>query len=236
MTEHLDRRTHSTTRRPQPRGLRTRAKILAAAATRFDTEGYSLASINDILAGAETTKGAMYFHFASKEAMAQQLASDWSTAVHKAFSAAAGEPLIQQMTTVFRSLARQLESDTNLRAGLKLTLEPSIDGAHQSYMQWVDETSELVDRANEAGDISDTDAAHRLAWNLCAGFTGAVQASAVLREDVNLSTRVEDVLDAHISAIAAPARNHHRIRDLGDAIRNTKLATELIITAGDPCL
>lgn len=216
MTEHLDRDTHSTTRRPQPRAARTKAKILAAAATRFDTEGYALASTNDILADAETTKGAMYFHFSSKEAMAQQLVNDWSTEVHKAFSDASGEPAIGQLTTVFRSLARQLESNTNLRAGLKLTLEPSIDGAHQSYMQWVDETSDLVDRAIAAGDISDTAAAHRLAWNLCAGFTGAVQASAVLREDVNLAARIEDILEAHIFTITVCGAQSSRMRDLGD--------------------
>ncbi|MDI9919002.1 RES family NAD+ phosphorylase, partial [Rhodococcus sp. IEGM 1379] len=57
------------------------------------------------------------------------------------------------------------ESNTNLRAGMKLSPEPSINGVHQRYGRWVDDTSDLVDR---------TDAAHRLAWNFCAGFTGAV--------------------------------------------------------------
>ncbi|ROZ42809.1 hypothetical protein EEB13_30710 [Rhodococcus sp. WS3] len=121
--------------------------------------------------------------------MAQQLVNDWSAVVHKAFSdaAATGEPLTQQLTTAFGGLAHHLESNTNLRAGMKLSLEPSIDGAHHTYMQWVDATGDVINCAVAAGDISNNGADRRLVWNLCAGFTGAVQVSTILRDDVNLT-------------------------------------------------
>lgn len=160
--------------------------------------------------------------------MAQQLVNDWSAVVHKAFSdaAATGEPLTQQLTTAFGGLAHHLESNTNLRAGMKLSLEPSIDGAHHTYMQWVDATGDVINCAVAAGDISNNGADRRLVWNLCAGFTGAVQVSTILRDDVNLTPppRIEDTLDAHISTITirSAAQNQAPIgrdrevqRDLG---------------------
>lgn len=200
MSDPIGHPTETTTRALQPRAERTRAKLLAAAAAKFDSVGYPLASMTDICTDAETTKGGMYFHFVSKEAVAQQLVNDWSEEIHRTFADAAepGTPATRQLATAFRDLASHVETDTNLRAGMKLSLEPSIDGAQHAYWQWVDKTSDIVDRAIATNEIRDTDTAHRLAWNLCAGFTGAVQASAILREDISLTNRIVDAIAAHL--------------------------------------
>ncbi|MDX6353778.1 MAG: hypothetical protein QOF98_681, partial [Streptomyces sp.] len=55
----------------QDRALVTRRKILEAAANIFEKDGYRAATITDILKVANVTKGALYFHFASKEELAQ---------------------------------------------------------------------------------------------------------------------------------------------------------------------
>ncbi|MCD2188171.1 TetR/AcrR family transcriptional regulator [Actinomycetospora soli] len=55
------------------RTRRTRRRLLLAAATVFDTHGYSGAALSDILAVAGLTKGALYFHFRSKQALAEAL-------------------------------------------------------------------------------------------------------------------------------------------------------------------
>ena len=202
MSDPIGHPTNTATRTLQPRAERTRAKLLTAAAAKFDSVGYPLASMTDICTDADTTKGGMYFHFASKEAIAQQLITDWSNEIHRAFSdvAATDEPATEQLATAFLSLADHIETNPNLRAGMKLSLEPAIDGAQHAYWQWVDKTSDIVDRAIATGEIRDTDTAHRLAWNLCAGFTGAVQTSAVLREDISLTTRIADAITAHLTS------------------------------------
>ncbi|NMM91354.1 hypothetical protein B2J88_44835 [Rhodococcus sp. SRB_17] len=82
---------------------------------------------------------------------------------------------------------------------MKLTLEPAVDGAHQAYRQWVDVTCDLVDQGIGSGAISDTAAGHRLAWNLCAGFTGAVHGVEILREDLDLATRTSDMLSSYLT-------------------------------------
>jgi AcrR family transcriptional regulator len=58
----------------QARALATRERILDAAAHEFAAEGYHAASLSKILERSGVTRGAMYFHFASKEAMGRAVA------------------------------------------------------------------------------------------------------------------------------------------------------------------
>lgn len=55
----------------QQRAIKTRAAVIAAAAHEFAERGYAGASINSIIANSTSTKGALYFHFSSKEALAE---------------------------------------------------------------------------------------------------------------------------------------------------------------------
>lgn len=59
-----------TDRPLQARAAATREAIVQAAATVFAERGYAGASIDQILAQAEVTKGALYFHFESKAELA----------------------------------------------------------------------------------------------------------------------------------------------------------------------
>ncbi|MDE8647473.1 TetR/AcrR family transcriptional regulator [Rhodococcus qingshengii] len=189
--------------RKQSRAIATRQKILVGASRVFDASGYTAASINDVVASTNLTKGALFYHFASKEAIAQVLVRGWSAAVHAVFADASetGEPPLIQLRNVFMNLARLVDSDLQLRAGMKLALEPGIEGAHPVYWWWVDTTSALVDENIGAEAVPSDPRRYRLAWNLCAGFIGAVQGGAVLREEVDLPTRVEDMISAHLEFV-----------------------------------
>lgn len=55
----------------QDRSVRTRQTILSAAARVFEERGYQMATISEILTAAGVTKGALYFHFPSKEDLAR---------------------------------------------------------------------------------------------------------------------------------------------------------------------
>nr|WP_052683258.1 TetR/AcrR family transcriptional regulator [Rhodococcus sp. AD45] len=165
--------------------------------------GYSAASINDVIVSGGLTKGGLFQHFPSKQSIPQQLVDRWSLAVALSFSdaAATGEPATRQLREVFLGLARKVESDVHLRAGMKLTLESAVDGGHQVYREWVDLTSELVDQGIKAAVVGDDARGHRLAWNLCAGFVGAVDAVAVLREDIDLPARVDEAVTAYLDSV-----------------------------------
>ena len=191
------------TRQMQQRAIVTRATILGEAARSFDISGYSSASINSLIANSDLTKGAIFHHFPSKGAIAQHLVQGWVSAVEEAFSEAAtvGERPAQQLRAVFLELARQVDDSVLLRAGMKLTLEPAVEGAHQAYQQWVDATRNVVEDGITGGSIDDSALGHRLAWNLCAGFIGAANAIPALREDVDLPARIDDLLTVHLTAV-----------------------------------
>ena len=189
---------------PQARAVRTRDAIIAVAARHFDTDGYGHTSMNTIARAGKFAKGAMYYHFPSKDAIGNQLLSDWKRTVDETVSdvtAGSGSTAAEQLTAIFTSLARQITEDINLRAGMKLTLEPSIDNT-DGFAHWVDAISEIVDTATTTGEIPNTPTTHRLAWNLCAGTVGAAHASASLGEDIDLVTRIGDAVAAHIKSVS----------------------------------
>ena len=187
----------------QRRAIATRHAILEASAAAFDMEGYTAASIHTIIANSHSTKGALYFHFTAKSAIAYQLIEGWDTVVAQTFSSAAESdaPVVTQLRSIFMTLARHVENNQMTRAGMKLTLDPAVKGARESYRRWIDTTNHLVDLAIASGTINDTTHGHRLAWNLCAGFSGASNAAAVLLENLDLPTRVDNLLDAHLSVV-----------------------------------
>ena len=52
----------------------TRRAVLAAARTSFGRKGYAQTSVDEIAAAARVTKGAVYHHFAGKEALFRAVA------------------------------------------------------------------------------------------------------------------------------------------------------------------
>ena len=178
----IGRAVGSTNAAPQARAVRTREAIITAAARQFDTDGYGHTGINTIAQVGKFAKGAMYYHFPSKEAIAEHLISDWKRTVNESISkaiatdssATAGEKL----AAIFTSLAHQVAENTHLRAGMKLTLEPTINNG-AAFAHWVDAISDIIETAITEGELTDTPTTHRLAWNLCAGTIGAAHASAI---------------------------------------------------------
>lgn len=204
---HIGRPAGRTQHRPQQRAIATRAAILRTFASAFDTAGYAATTMSEVVKANSITNGSVYFHFLSKEALAQELIEGWDDAVAQSIAdaAGAGESIAEQLRAVFTSLAHLIEKDRNIRAGFKLTLDPSISGAQKSYRRWIDATSDLVETGIRSGSISDTAANRRLGWNLCSGFVGAVHSVSILREDLDLATRTSDMLSSYLLSATADA-------------------------------
>ena len=198
----------------QARAHKTRAAILSAAASQFDVLGYAETSISTIIGAGGITKGAIYFHFTSKEAIALQLIDDWNHTVSETISTARilgsesvkKSPILSsestklgQLTAIFASLADQVTTDPSLRAGMKLTLEPSIDDDH-AFSRWVGDIHSLVEEAIAAGELGNHPAVNRLAWNLCTGTVGAAHAHTTTPQNISLATRIDDTVAAHLIA------------------------------------
>ncbi|MDZ7910859.1 MAG: TetR/AcrR family transcriptional regulator [Rhodococcus sp. (in: high G+C Gram-positive bacteria)] len=183
----------------QQRAHETKAKILKAAAYSFSIDGYAAASLNDIIAEAASTKGAVYFHFDSKEAIAQELINHWLTALRRTRQSTdeAVIPALEKLAAFFNGSAALIADDALARAGLRLTTEAGLDTAPLAFREWVEFASRLVDTAIADGQLP-ASAAHRLAVNLCAGFIGAVQVIQVLGDPGDFTSRIDDLLAAYL--------------------------------------
>ena len=148
MTEASERRADTT-----------RHRLIAAASRQFAHRPYSMVSLDDILAAAELTKGAMYFHFASKQALALAIIDDLTEMTR----AAAADLLERKMSgletlidLVFLLAVQDTQHDV-ARAGARLleTLDnptPLPLALWQSRMEFV---TTLVQRAVTEGDVID---------------------------------------------------------------------------------
>src|ERR1700741_5497686 len=70
---------------PQARSETTRQKLLDAAIDLFSEVGYAAAGLGEIIEHAGMTKGALYHHFDSKEALATAIIEQGTTRTRDAF-------------------------------------------------------------------------------------------------------------------------------------------------------
>ncbi len=160
-----------TEKRKQQRATRTRRKVLVKAAHLFDTHGYAATSINDVCESGLLTKGAIYYHFTSKEEIAGALIGMWVDAATDISNDIDGDPLTA-LTTLVRKLADTAAQNPELRAGLKLSTETQIDASYTGYESWTSLVAERISDAVDAGQLVDTPAARLAGDGICAALVG----------------------------------------------------------------
>src|SRR5256885_15332559 len=116
---------------PQQRRARvTREAILSAAAEEFDRVGYAAAPLSAILRRGGVTKGAFYFHFASKEALATALVRRMQTvwpATHRRWRDRGLDPL-RTLVGFVDEIVQRISTDVVVRAAIRLAEEPESAG------------------------------------------------------------------------------------------------------------
>lgn len=161
----------------ESRGDRTRQQIIRAAAHQFAQRSYNEVGLDDVLADANLTKGAMYFYFRSKHALASALIED-----HDIRQAAALAALLDRKLSALETLiefsyllaTRDLTEDT-ARAALHLleTIGRAERLGAKLYRRWIQSLADLIERAIAEGDISvdegDSQGAGRLLVSLYIG-------------------------------------------------------------------
>lgn len=135
----------------------TRQQILRAAAHQFARRAYHDVGLDDILAEAELTKGAMYFHFRSKHALAVAIIEQ-----HTSGGRAAVEDLLSRHLSGLETLidfgylaaVQDINSDV-ARAASHLLESVGRTTGHQARMLdgWIDMLSGVVERAIAEGDV-----------------------------------------------------------------------------------
>jgi AcrR family transcriptional regulator len=183
--------------------LRTQADLLHAAAEVFAEQGFSRATMTEITDRAEVTLGAMYFHFRSKEELAQTIVQQQPDRVSPPLDSTG----LQHAVDVTLSWAYQLCDDVFLLAGARLVMEQEffmgpVQNSHQQWTQLLAEDLAAAKRKRELRAGTAVDAVARLLVNACTG----AQMHAYLetgRED--LPERVMDMWRCLLPGIATPA-------------------------------
>ncbi|GAA2506493.1 ScbR family autoregulator-binding transcription factor [Streptomyces thermolineatus] len=135
----------------QERAVRTRQAILEAAASIFDERGYESASIAEILARGALTKGALYFHFTSKEDLARGVVA----AQGEVLQVVEGDSPLQSLIDTSLWIADRLQTDVVLRAGIRLTVEGGVfdlPGA-APCQAWIEAYERLLAAALSEGEL-----------------------------------------------------------------------------------
>ncbi|HEY0449423.1 ScbR family autoregulator-binding transcription factor [Actinophytocola sp.] len=189
----------------QDRAERTRNAILDAAAAVFDERGFSGASLSEILAKAGVTKGALYFHFSSKEELASALVSEqWSFEFPEASSYSS--PL-QALIDVSHVFGQNLCSNIRVSASNRLVTEANVSSpAPAVYERWIEIVHELIVAAQEAGDIRKEWDPMTIATWLTGAFLGVQTMSGVLTNRADLRDRIADMWRISLPGLAAPRR------------------------------
>ncbi|WP_158251245.1 ScbR family autoregulator-binding transcription factor [Cryobacterium sp. Y11] len=194
----------------QARAIATRAAIIRGASQAFEQRGYGSTSLAQVSNAAGVTKGALYFHFDSKEALAVAIIR----AQHEA-SAAAGQKLLDDnhpglhaLVSMSYELARQLRDDLVVSAGVRLTIEAANFSTPVAgpYLDWMGACEEFLRRGIVSGDINPELDVCAAAHFCTSAFTGVQVVSDVLTKRADIDQRLTEMWAILLPGIVAPGR------------------------------
>ena len=168
MTETTDTRADST-----------RQQILRAAARQFARLPYHQVGLDDVLAEAELTKGAMYFHFRSKHALALAIIEDQITRSDAAITDLLARKLSGLETLIdfsYQLAVRDIGEDIS-RAALHLVESIGrVEGLQTKlHRHWIDNLTVAVQRGIGEGDVAQQCDPHDVGRLLASSYMGLRQ-------------------------------------------------------------
>ncbi len=136
----------------------TRQQILRAAAGQFARLPYHQVGLDDVLAEAELTKGAMYFHFRSKHALALAIIEDQITRSDEAITDLLARKLSGLETLIdfsYQLAMRDISEDISRSALHLVESIGRIEGLQSKlHRNWIDNLTVAVQRGIAEGDVA----------------------------------------------------------------------------------
>ncbi|MFD8523913.1 ScbR family autoregulator-binding transcription factor [Streptomyces capillispiralis] len=186
----------------QERAVRTRRIFLEAAAEVFNEYGYDAASISVILERAQLTRGALYFHFTSKEALAQGVLDEAVTT--QGFSPQTYK--VQEWIDLALLLAYRLPREPLLSASIRLSVDPKSRSLFSTrWPDWIELSLDLLAAAKERGELQQHADPATIARLLVGAWTGVQLVSSSLPEQPDLVGEVSELFALILPGITVPA-------------------------------
>ncbi|HET9139820.1 ScbR family autoregulator-binding transcription factor [Actinophytocola sp.] len=161
----------------QARSEYTRLHLIRSAAELFDRDGFAGATLDDVSRAAGVTKGAFYFHFASKKELGGAIQAE-ACGMLRSFvdkQVAAEVYALQSLIDITHMLARWLDSEPVIRASLRTAREcgdrgrPFVD-FYVELLATVDTTLQRAQRAGELDEGVLVDVVSTLVVTICVGI------------------------------------------------------------------
>ncbi|AHH15468.1 TetR/AcrR family transcriptional regulator [Nocardia nova] len=193
--------------RQQERARRTRAAIIRSAAVEFGKSGYAAASLNRILEGSRATKGAMYFHFDSKEDLARAVldaAVERYRSTSERWQARTDLEPLDILHGMIDEVALRLDNDIITQAEFRLVIEPEFyQDARAGGSRIVGRTTrDLAVRAMDRKQLRSDADPDRFTRTLAASLAGQRYIVDLLGGGIDLRTRFTEALEVIVEAMA----------------------------------
>ncbi|MFE7527285.1 ScbR family autoregulator-binding transcription factor [Kitasatospora sp. NPDC057542] len=186
----------------QERAVRTRRLILEAAASVFDEYGYEGATIGEVVARAGVTRGAVYFHFASKRELAQgvveeQFGRDDIPERHCK---------LQEFVDLGMVVAHLMPRDPVLSAGARLSLGQDVFGDFSGGAApgWIQRAETVLETAGRRGELLPQVVPAETAWLVTGAWTGVQIQSQKMSGRADLERRIASLYQHLMPSIAVP--------------------------------
>ncbi|MEU6949102.1 ScbR family autoregulator-binding transcription factor [Streptomyces sp. NPDC046316] len=189
----------------QERAVRTRARILAAAAQLFAEMGFPTVTIQDVAQHADVTKGAVYFHYANKEALAHAVADEFYRRIRDIADTVESKELtpLSAVAELLTRTATALRDDIVMQAGARLQIErtmitPELPTPFEDYTEVI---TAWLHRGAHDGTLPATTNPTALAQVLVSAFFGAQHISWTLNNRADLPARTHTIIQTVIPHI-----------------------------------
>ncbi|MEU5367043.1 ScbR family autoregulator-binding transcription factor [Streptomyces sp. NPDC005925] len=136
----------------QERAARTRRSLIQAAAEVFAEQGFVPASLGAISKRAGVSNGALHFHFANKNMLAEAVETEAAEAVRRLTEAARARQgnSLQSVVDATHDLMRSLLQDAIVRGGFELAGDMqrrTKSPLRSEWRQWVEDSLRAAQRA-----------------------------------------------------------------------------------------
>ncbi|MBZ4014521.1 TetR family transcriptional regulator [Streptomyces purpurogeneiscleroticus] len=190
----------------QERAVRTRQAVLVAAAQVIGERGYEAATIAEIIQRAQVTKGALYFHFPSKDALARAVIAEQTEMLVPPPS----DSRVQDVIDFSHQVAQALRDDPVLQAGTRIAVETTFSREPLvPYQDWIEIVTRMFTEARERGELLSAVNPAKAAEFVVSSYMGVQLFSQATTNRADLHERVTSLWRHILPGLAPPGALSH---------------------------
>ncbi|MGW2528102.1 ScbR family autoregulator-binding transcription factor [Streptomyces sp. NPDC001595] len=185
----------------QDRAIRTRKHILESMAGLFNEVGYDAATIAALVERTGLTRGALYFHFASKEDMARAVLDEAVTLE----GVSPQQFKMQEWVDLGLVLAHRVPREPILRAAIRLSVDPKARRLFGTrWADWVSVGRDLLAEAQKRGELLQHANPSAVSRAVVGSWTGVQLLTESIGEGLDLTEEVSSLYQLLLPSIVSP--------------------------------